>query len=138
MMVRRHIGAELDEARIAIALRDIAEHLVVRAVFLDDIEDVLDGRTLRRLHRDWVSPLVLVVVSLEAIALPMFHTRLPRLLTARGQAPIVAAHLLGELLKVVAAGNIEQRDDPDTVGVASALTGCRRRRDRAKAITARD
>src|SRR5262245_30009010 len=117
-MVRRHIGAELDEARIPIALRDIAEHLVVRAVLLDDIEDVRDRRALRSLHRDWVSAVAPVVVSLETIALPMFHPGLPRLLTALREAPVVAAHLLGKLLQVVAAGNIEQRHDPDTIRVA--------------------
>src|SRR5260370_30485133 len=36
--------AEDGEARVAVALTEISQHLVVRAIFLDDVEHVLDGR----------------------------------------------------------------------------------------------
>ncbi len=42
VLVRRHALAEDAEARIAVAGWHIAQHLVVAAVFLDDIDDVLE------------------------------------------------------------------------------------------------
>jgi hypothetical protein len=52
MMIRRDIAPELHERGIAVALRHIAEHLIVGAVLLEDVEDVLDRRTLAQMHRD--------------------------------------------------------------------------------------
>ena len=44
MLVGRHFAAENGQARIAVAALHVAEHLVVGAVLLDDVQDVLDGR----------------------------------------------------------------------------------------------
>src|SRR5215207_9631280 len=43
-MIGRYLASENRDPWIAVPLRDVAEDLVVGAVFLDDIEDVLDGR----------------------------------------------------------------------------------------------
>src|SRR5689334_14619506 len=43
VLIRRDVAAEQNQAGIAIAFRNIAENLVVRAVLLDDVEHVLDG-----------------------------------------------------------------------------------------------
>src|SRR5262249_18272672 len=42
VLVRRHLFAEHDERRVGVAFGDIAEHLVVRPVFLHYEDDVLD------------------------------------------------------------------------------------------------
>ena len=47
-MIRRNALAEDRQRRVAAALRQIAEHLIVRAVLLHDVEDVLDRRRLVR------------------------------------------------------------------------------------------
>jgi ribosomal protein S16 len=39
-----HVAPEQRQRRIAVALREIAEHLVVGAVLSDDVEHVLDRR----------------------------------------------------------------------------------------------
>ena len=44
VMIGRDVLAEEHQRRVAIALLDIAENLVVGAVFLHDVDDVLDGR----------------------------------------------------------------------------------------------
>ena len=49
MNVRRDLLREQAERAIAVALRQIAQHLVVRAVFLDDVNDMADRR--RAAHR---------------------------------------------------------------------------------------
>ena len=46
VVVRRNLGSELHERRITIAKRHIAKNLVIGAVFLDDINHVLDGVVL--------------------------------------------------------------------------------------------
>ena len=46
--IRRHIFAEERQRRIAVRLRQVAEHLVVGAVLANDVEDVLDRRRARR------------------------------------------------------------------------------------------
>ena len=48
MLVRRHRLAEHGQRRIGIAAPQIAQHLIVGAVFLDDIDDVLDALAKRR------------------------------------------------------------------------------------------
>ena len=42
MLVRRHALAENAQAGIAVAGLHVAKHLVVTAVFLDDVNDVLE------------------------------------------------------------------------------------------------
>ena len=42
MQVGRRGLRELGERRVAVALREVAEHLIVGAVLLDDVDDVLD------------------------------------------------------------------------------------------------
>ena len=46
--VGRHVPAVHDERRIARALADVAEHLIVGAVLADDEDHVLDRRRLSR------------------------------------------------------------------------------------------
>ena len=50
--VRRDVLAEEREVRVAVALRQVAEHLVVGAVLADHVEDVLDRRRLADPARD--------------------------------------------------------------------------------------
>src|SRR5262249_3742420 len=45
VVIRRDFAAEENQAGVAVALGDIAENLDVRAILLDDVEDVLDGGT---------------------------------------------------------------------------------------------
>ena len=52
VVVGRDLAAEQAQARVAVALGDIAEDLVVGAVLLDDVDDVLDGRAGAHLARD--------------------------------------------------------------------------------------
>ena len=42
MLIRRDAFAEVHELRIAVALRYVTENLIVRAVFFENEEDVLD------------------------------------------------------------------------------------------------
>ena len=49
--IRRHGVVEDRQRGVAIALRDVAEHLIVGAVLSDHIDDVLDGRTGGRAER---------------------------------------------------------------------------------------
>src|SRR6185369_475623 len=44
VLVRRGLLAKLRQGRVAVARSDVAEHLIVGAVLLDQQEDVLDGR----------------------------------------------------------------------------------------------
>ncbi len=44
VVIRGDFLAENGEPRVAVALTEIAQHLVVGAIFLDDVEHVLDGR----------------------------------------------------------------------------------------------
>ena len=46
VVIGRHLFAEDGQARIAVALLHVAEHLVVGAVLLDDVDDVLEDRRL--------------------------------------------------------------------------------------------
>ncbi len=48
VLVRRDVAAEQRQARIAVALLEIAEHLIVGAVLFHDEQDVLDRRAARR------------------------------------------------------------------------------------------
>ena len=50
--VRGHLLAEEGQVRVAVALRQVAEHLVVGPVLADDVEDVLDRRGLAGRARD--------------------------------------------------------------------------------------
>ena len=50
--VRRHLLAEESEIGIAVAGRDVAEHLVVGTVLADHVEEVLDRRALPGAVRD--------------------------------------------------------------------------------------
>jgi hypothetical protein len=47
VMIRRNRAAEIDERRIAVGLREIAEELIVRPILFDDVDDVLERRVLR-------------------------------------------------------------------------------------------
>ena len=40
--IGRGVFAEEDQRRIAVALFHVAQHLIVAAIFLDDVDDVLD------------------------------------------------------------------------------------------------
>ena len=51
-MIRRGRFVEQRQRRIAVAFADFAEHLIVGAVLLDDVDHVLDGRRLSRLRID--------------------------------------------------------------------------------------
>ena len=48
VMVGRHLAAEHDQRRIAVAARQVAEDLIVGAILLDDVDDVLDRRGIAR------------------------------------------------------------------------------------------
>src|SRR5258708_40291671 len=52
MCIRRDVAPEKNERRVAVAFRQVAEHLVVRAVLADDVHDMLDRRRAagRRRH----------------------------------------------------------------------------------------
>ena len=54
MVVRRHVLAENAQRRIAVALAEIAEHLIESAVLLDDVDHVFDRRRIADLARDWI------------------------------------------------------------------------------------
>src|SRR5215213_10538382 len=54
-MIRRDLIAEEAERRIAVSFTEIAEDLVERAVFLDDVDDVLDGRRVADFARDGIA-----------------------------------------------------------------------------------
>jgi hypothetical protein len=43
MLVRRHFFREQTEVRVAVAFLHVAQDLIVRAVLLDDVEDIFDG-----------------------------------------------------------------------------------------------
>ena len=47
VMIRRHGARKEHQRRIAVALRDVAEHLIVRAVLLEDVDHVLERRIAR-------------------------------------------------------------------------------------------
>ena len=51
VMIRRDLGAEHGERRVAVTALQIAQHLIVGAVLFDDVDDVLEQRTLARPHR---------------------------------------------------------------------------------------
>ena len=42
VLIGRHFFAENAEARVAVSFLDVAEDLIVRAIFFDDVNDVLD------------------------------------------------------------------------------------------------
>ena len=67
VVIRRHVAPELHQRRIAVALRHIAEHLVVGAVLLDDVEDVLDRRALPAVHGDRVAIVVALMIAVAAV-----------------------------------------------------------------------
>ena len=70
VVVRRDIASEFHERRIAVPLRHVSEHLVVGAVFLDDVEHVLDRRALPEMHGDRIvrrSMPILVVVTVDRL-----------------------------------------------------------------------
>src|SRR5262249_22163416 len=50
VVVRRDLLAAHHEALVAVAAGNVAENLVVSAVFVDDVQDVLDGRAFPRLR----------------------------------------------------------------------------------------
>ena len=84
-------------------LRQVAEHLIVGAVFLDDVEDVLDRRSLAAARRDRLGPapvlvVVSVVVTIVVVAPIVAFWR---------QAAVVATHLLGQAVELVAPGHVE-------------------------------
>src|SRR5688572_29506734 len=43
VLVRGHLSSKDTQTRVAVPLWQIAEHLIIGAVLLDDIDDVLDG-----------------------------------------------------------------------------------------------
>ena len=51
VMIRRDVLSEDRKPRIAVALLHIAEHLIVGAILLDDVDHVLDGRASADLAR---------------------------------------------------------------------------------------
>ena len=54
MCVRRHVLAKQRERRVAVALRQVAQDLIVGAVLANDVEDVLDRRRVADLARNGV------------------------------------------------------------------------------------
>ena len=42
MLIRRHIAPKHHEGGLAVALADVAEHLIVGAIFFDDIDNMLN------------------------------------------------------------------------------------------------
>ena len=52
VVIGSHVTSELHQGRVSVSARDVAEHLVIGSVFLDDVEDVADGRWLARSHRN--------------------------------------------------------------------------------------
>ena len=52
VVVRRDAFAEQDQRRIAVTFLHIAQNLIVRPIFLHDVDDVLDGRGRSRPVRD--------------------------------------------------------------------------------------
>ena len=46
VFVRRHALAENAQIRVAVAFAHVAKHLIVSAIFLDDIDDVLENAWL--------------------------------------------------------------------------------------------
>ncbi|MEJ7654537.1 MAG: hypothetical protein WKH64_15020 [Chloroflexia bacterium] len=84
VVVRRDLAAEHRKARVALAAWLVPEKLIVRAVLLDDVEDVLDSGGIADLHRYGLRRLrlrvglpyrrldprpVVVVVDLRGVAL---------------------------------------------------------------------
>ena len=49
---------KMHERRIAIAFSDVAEHLIIGAVFLDDINHVFENAGFADTFRDWPSWLI--------------------------------------------------------------------------------
>ena len=55
VMVGSDLLAEQNQRWIAVALADVAQHLIVCSVFLDDVNDVLDRRWFTGPHRHWIT-----------------------------------------------------------------------------------
>jgi hypothetical protein len=62
VQVRRDRRAELGERRVAVALRQVAQNLIAGAVFLDDVDDVLD---LARGEPASATPIAVAAVAAE-------------------------------------------------------------------------
>jgi len=74
-MIRRDRAREKDERRIAISLRQIAEDLIVGAVFFDDIDDVLERRIVSVTDR-WLVPIVSALgATCELLQFARLHFR---------------------------------------------------------------
>ena len=48
VVVGRNFPAKMDQAAVAVSLRHVAQNLVVRPIFFDDVDDVFEDRTLTR------------------------------------------------------------------------------------------
>src|SRR4029077_4460309 len=126
---------ELDQRRIAVGLRHVAEHLIVGTVLFDDVEDVLDRRTLAILQRDRIGTAAAIVAlaiggaMAVVVAVASAIVVAACLFTVGRQTAVVAPHHLGEALELVALRHVQNRDDADAIGVAAALAGRRGRRD---------
>ena len=56
VVIGRHALGEKAKLRLAVALGNVAENLVVGAVLLDDVDDVLDRRRVADAAREWDVP----------------------------------------------------------------------------------
>ena len=88
--VRRDLLAELGVGRVAVALAQVTEDLVVAAVLLDDHDDVLDRRVTAQMLRDHRRNRVVgaVIDRLDLIPGVVTEDRL----RARGEISAVARH----------------------------------------------
>src|SRR5262249_44432809 len=121
--VRRDRPAEERQRGIAVALRQVAEHLIVGAVLLDDVDDVFDRRLLilARRHREHAD-------RLDA----------SRRLAAADRL-VVRHHLLAVLVQLaVVLGHRDEPPLPGAVLISWAGRAGRRRRDRAEAVAVAD
>ena len=90
VLIRRNAFSENAERRIAVAALVIPEHLIVSAVFFDDIHDVLEDARLADALRDRPSRLVWPRRKLRDLQL---------------LAAIILPHYCGEFLQCSFAGN---------------------------------
>ena len=57
VLVGGNVLSEDAQVCVTIGLFDVAQHLIVGAVLLDDVKDVFDGRSFAERTRDGVAPL---------------------------------------------------------------------------------
>jgi hypothetical protein len=124
VMIRRHIASEFHDGRIAIALRHVAEHLIGGAIFLDDVEDVLDRRALSGMHRNAMRrPLVAIpVVSAPIIGVAISGRSV---VVDRWQHVVVLAHLFRETSELAAVRDVEDGYDAHAILVTAPLARIR-------------